>query len=304
MTQNATTTPTAAPPESGPSHRGVGPLAMTAASLGPLKELPGFWQGTGFSLIARPNTSNPNGIFLQLNLLDETLQFTAIGSPVPNRGSAQDDISIYGITYVHHVTDSVTGGALHIEPGMWLNIPPTTAPQADPSVARMFTVPHGNAVCTVGQVQEIDIDGIPELPPISTVPFPIGAAPLDKRPEGQYPEYDLSVPTLYRTANLPPAITQALVDDPMVAIRAALAPQRLSHITRMVTSTSTGGGIGNIPFITANVDAAVCDSTWAIETVEGSEGQYLQLQYAQIVPLQFRGLSYPHVTVGTLIKSF
>jgi hypothetical protein len=304
MTQNAITTTAGPPQESGPSRRGAGPLAMTADNLGPLKELPGFWQGTGFSLIARPNTSNPNGIFLQLNLLQETLQFTTIGSPVPNRGSSQGDISIYGVTYVHHVTDTVTGGALHVEPGMWLNIPLTTAPQAGPSVARMFTVPHGNAVCTVGQVQEIDIDGVPDLPPISTVPFPAGTSPPDKRPDGKYPEYDLSAPTPYRTADLPSAITQALVDDPMVAIRAALAPHRLSHITRLVTSTSTGGGVGNIPFIKANADAPLCDSTFAIETVEGAEGQFLQLQYAQIVPLAFGGISYPHVTVGTLIKSF
>jgi hypothetical protein len=309
MSQPDTTTTTAPPPpETGTapltSLRSVGSLGMTADNLGPLKELPGFWQGTGFSLIARPDRSNPNGIFLQLNMLQEALEFTTIGSPVPNRGSAQDDISIFGVTYLHRVTDLYTGGALHIEPGMWLNIPPTSDPQAGPSIARMFTVPHGNAVCTIGGVEEIDIDGIPELPPISTVPFPVGSTPPDKRPDGQYPEYDLSKLTPYRTANLPPEITQELVDDPMVAVRAALAPQRLSHITRLVTSTSTGGSIGNIPFIKANADAPLCDSVWAVENVEGSDGQYLQLQYAQIVPLTFAGISYPHVTVGTLIKAF
>lgn len=51
-------------------------------------------------------------------------------------------------------------------------------------------------------------------------------------------------------------------------------------------------------------DYVQCDSTLAIETVEGPDDAYLQLQYAQIVPLCFGGISYPHVTVGTLIKSF
>lgn len=61
------------------------------------------------------------------------------------------------------------------------------------------------------------------------------------------------------------------------------AGSRLTHITRLVTSTSGGGGIGNIPFITANADAPGVDSTWAVETVAGPDGAYLQLQYAQIV---------------------
>jgi hypothetical protein len=39
--------------------------------------------------------------------------------------------------------------------------------------------------------------------------------------------------------------------------------------------------------------------------VEGPEGtEYQQLQYSQTALLNFRGLSFPHVTVGTLIKAF
>ena len=116
--------------------RGVQSHQTTADRLGALRNLPGFWEGTGFSLIARPDFSgrSPNGFFLQLNLLRETIEFTTIGSPVLNRGSAQDDIAIYGVTYLHRVTDGETGGALHVEPGMWLNIPATTAPKADASI--------------------------------------------------------------------------------------------------------------------------------------------------------------------------
>ncbi len=48
-----------------------------------------MWQGTGFGLIARPDFSggSKNGIYLELNLLRETLEFIPIGSPVFNRGS-------------------------------------------------------------------------------------------------------------------------------------------------------------------------------------------------------------------------
>ena len=67
---------------------------MSAENLGPLQDLPGFWEGTGFSLIARPDFSggSPNGFFLELNLLRESIEFTAIGSPVFNRGSRQADM--------------------------------------------------------------------------------------------------------------------------------------------------------------------------------------------------------------------
>src|SRR5262249_28744895 len=179
-------------------------------------DLPGFWEGPGFSLIARPHfgPDSPNGIFLQLNMLHETLEMTTIGSPVFNRGSLQSDIAIYGVTYLHRVVDGVRGGALHIQPGMWLNIPATTDPKSDASIARLATIPHRNACCTVGFVQQAVFDGIPEIPPANTVPFKIGAEPPPPGAKNPYEEYDLSIPSAMRTAPLPPQITQALVTDP------------------------------------------------------------------------------------------
>jgi len=37
---------------------------------------------------------------------------------------------------------------------------------------------------------------------------------------------------------------------------------------------------------------------------DASGNEFLQLQYSQTALLNFRGLSFPHVTVGTLIKAF
>jgi hypothetical protein len=78
------------------SFRATATHHSTAHRLGPLQDLPGFWEGTGFSLIARPNFSGSgeSRIFLELNLLRETIEFTTIGSPVLNRGSVQEDIAI------------------------------------------------------------------------------------------------------------------------------------------------------------------------------------------------------------------
>jgi len=67
------------------SFRGVPERAALATELGPLNDLPGRWTGSGFNLIARPHFAPGNDFFLELNLTAETLQFTTIGSPIPNR---------------------------------------------------------------------------------------------------------------------------------------------------------------------------------------------------------------------------
>jgi hypothetical protein len=278
----------------------------TAQRLGPLADLPGFWEGTGFSIIARPNFSEDgsSGIFLQLNLLRESIEFTTIGSPVFNRGSQQGDIAIYGLTYLHRVTDAVTGSALHIEPGCWLNIPSTTVPNSGASIARLSTIPHGNAVCAVGQSQNVVVDGLPQIPPANTVPFKIGGQPPPPGTKNPYPEYDLSKPSTSRSSPLPPQITQDLINDPAVMLRNALQGQHLTKIIRLITTTPPDGGIGNIPFIVKNADTPNLESVFAIETVDNSGTEFLQLQYAQTALLNFAGMSFPHVTVGTLIKAF
>jgi hypothetical protein len=320
MTDSQLTTRPGIPAPAAPSDIAIGPARdrvtayravpsqrASAENLGPLKDLPGFWEGTGFSMIARPDFTggNPNGFFLELNLLRETIEFTAIGSPVFNRGSLQDDIAIYGVTYLHRVTDGTTGEALHIEPGMWLTVPPTKQPAAGPSIARLASIPHGNAVCTVGFAQEEVPEGPPTIPPSNTVPFPIGSQPPPPGTPNHYPEYDLASDSPFRTAPLPAGITQAAIDDPDSLQRQALAGLTLTHITKLVTSTESAGGIDSIPFIESNANTLTLDSVFAIETVRGPQGrEYQQLQYSQTALLNFRGLSFPHVTVGTLVKAF
>jgi hypothetical protein len=49
-----------------------------------------------------------------------TLTFTPVGARIPNRGSGQDDIFLFGLSYFQRVSDAVRNGALHVEPGVWL----------------------------------------------------------------------------------------------------------------------------------------------------------------------------------------
>jgi hypothetical protein len=271
--------------------------------LGPLADLPGFWEGTGFSLIARPQFSgSDNGFFLQLNLLRETIEFTAIGAPVMNRGSRQADIAMGGVTYLHRVTDATTGAGLHIEPGTWLNVPPTQEPAASGSIARLATIPHGNSICLVGGSEIAELP--PTIPPANTVPFKIGGEAPPAGTKNPFPEYDLSRSTRFRTAPLPAGITQDLIDDPNSALREALKNQEPIQITRLIT-TSSPGGVVNIPFIVSNANTVTVESVFAIERVRTCSGAtVLQLQYSQTALLSFGGLSFPHVTVGTLVKAF
>jgi len=281
--------------------------------LGALKDLSGFWEGTGFSLIARPHYGKDakNGLFLELNQLRENIEFTTIGSPVYNRGSEQGDIAIYGVTYLHRVTDGVTGEALHIETGMWLNIPATTVPKANASIARLGTIPHGNAFCTVGFVQQAEYTRIPEIPPANVIPFPIDGKPPLPGSSNPLEEYNLQIPTAMRSSPLPPDITQDIVNDPNQLLRDKLAMQVneqgkvLNWITRLITNTADNRSIGNIPFITTNADTLQLESVFAIESVSDANGdEFMQLQYSQTALINFGGRSYPHITVGTLTKAF
>lgn len=289
------------------SYRAVPSSDATAENLGPLRELPGHWQGNGFNLIARPDfdPENEDGFFLELNLLRESIDITAIGSPVQNRGSRQPDVAIFGVTYLQRVTDATTGGALHIEPGLFLRIPATSAPEAGETIARLANVPHGNSFCAVGQPEEIVPDASFRIPPAATVPFEIGGEAPPVGATNPFRAYDLSAETRFRTAPLPPEITQELVDNPAMFNQHAIDGHTITRMTVLPTSTDAAGGVENIPFISENADTEHFDSVFAIQHLEGPDGtEFVQLQYTQTALLNFRGMSFPHVTAATLIKAF
>jgi hypothetical protein len=285
------------------SFRAVPDRPTLATDLGPLNDLPGRWSGHGFNLIARPDHQGGNDIFLELNLTKETLDFMTIGSPIPNRGSGQDDIFLRGVHYLQQITDATTHGALHIEPGIWLKVPPTTDPEAAQTVARLACIPHGDAANMQGKATSIE--GGPRFEPANTVPFPIrGTPPPPGTPNG-FPEYDLSKPTPFRTSGLPAAITQGLVTDPNTMLSGLIRTDKIAETQVLEVSTQPTGGVVNIPFIVDNADAAFASAIFWIEKVEHPNGHtFMQLQYTQTVLLNFLGLSWPHVSVATLIKTF
>ena len=174
-----------------PSIRPVPPVDKIRDDLGLLADLQGSWRGHGFNLVARPDKKGAAKLFLELNQTEETLKFDAIASSIPNRGFLQTDIELFGLTYLQKISDAVTGGALHIEPGIWVKQPTTTAPaQQAPAggqiVARMGSIPHGNSILAQGFAAPFT--GAPTLaagatayrgssfPSFNTTPFVVGGA--------------------------------------------------------------------------------------------------------------------------------
>jgi hypothetical protein len=140
-----------------------------AAQLGLLADLAGTWEGSGFNLIARPDFHDRTDLYLQLSETREHLVFDPIGSAIPNRGFGMDDIELFGLTYLQKISDAASGGALHIEPGIWVTQPATTFPPESPPaqgqlVSRMATIPHGNSVLAEGIAEPFT------GPPVLTIP--------------------------------------------------------------------------------------------------------------------------------------
>jgi hypothetical protein len=276
-----------------PIHfRASAPHAIASSRLGPLADLPGTWMGKGFNLISLPDFHDGKPFRLQLNTTAEVLEFTPIGGKVPNRGSAQDDILLFGVTYLQRVSDGLTNSALHIEPGLWLHVPATTMPSAPESVVRQGTIPHGDSLLATGPV----IDPIAGGPIIS---------PVDSTPTLNPPGAPLGANYLAPFANppLPGDFKLAYVKNPNLALQDAIAGQNIVRTVVLQVSTSNSGGILNIPFVVGNANATKLDAIFWIETVLQADGsQFLQLQYTQTVILNFLGIDWPHISVATLIK--
>jgi hypothetical protein len=189
--------------------------ATVLAQLGLLADLAGTWAGTGFNLIARPDYHDSANLYLQLNQTHETLTIEPIGSAIPNRGFGQDDIELYGLSYLDKISDIFTAGALHIEPGLWVTQPPTSYPEetaepGDQIIFRLGSIPHGNALLAEGTASAftgspVVADGeIPyafsTFPSFNSTPFPAGGAinaagtsELDNNaPGGGFTQYTIS----------------------------------------------------------------------------------------------------------------
>ena len=287
------------------------PFPGTTDHLGPLAGLAGKWSGRGFNVIWRPDHRPGPNRFLELNVTSELLEFTPITGPIPNRGFLQPDINMFGLTYLQQISDAnvkdanLKAAGLHIEPGLWAVVPKTSDPNEVPTVARLASIPHGTAIVAQGTASTSA--AAPNIPDIGIKPFTIG----DPSSTFDFAEQNLSTPSNFRTSG--PGlkdITQAMVDNPNSVLRSAIKGQHISATITLDVATGDapvpGGGTANTAFLKGaghgpNADAVSVTATFWLQTIPG-ESAPSQLQYSQTVLLNFNGLSWPHVTVGTLRK--
>ena len=287
------------------------------------------WSGQGFNLIWRPNFGGQSGekdFFLELNLTEESLEFTDItgsgkNAGIANRGALQKDILLGGISYIQQVTDSFSGVGQHFEPGVWINVPATTSPEEPGSVVRMGSIPHGTTV---------NLEGVaftapsPLIANTTITPFSVGSPDDGTTGLTHFPEETLENVTTSRTPpSSVPGLTQAILSNPNLLLQNAIAGQTIKETTVLIIASdptlmppagaplpahaTAGGGLANIAFLSGGVstgfNANVLSTTaifW-IETVENEDGTtFLQLQYTQRVLLAFNGLVWPHISVATL----
>jgi len=237
------------PPLDNPIHL---PFPALPSPLGPLELLAGTWNGQGFNTIWRPHfPSSPQDRFLELNLTTETLSFNPISGAIPNRGLLQEDMNMFGLTYMQQISDSSSGDGLHIEPGIWAAVPQTADPAEQPTVVRMASIPHGTTILAQGVASVLD--GGPTLPDNNLIPFGIGGTPPpngDFLPAAQtFTEMDLSVASTFRSLPLS-GVTQDMVKNPNSILQAAISGQSIRSTTTLQVSTSSTpvpGGVRQIP---------------------------------------------------------
>jgi hypothetical protein len=287
------------------------------------------WSGSGFNLIWRPNFGGQSGskdFFLELNLTQETLDFTDISGSgshvgIANRGALQQDILLGGISYLQQVTDSVSGVGQHFEPGVWINVHNTTRPLEPASVSRMGSIPHGTTVNLEGVAFTAPT---PVIANTTITPFTVGSPDDGATGLTPFPEETLSNVTTSRTPPASvPGLTQEVLTNPNSLLQKAIVGQNITKTTVLIIASdptlmpppggpvpahaTAGGGIANIGFLSGGLatgfNANVLSTTaifW-IETVKNPDGtEFLQLQYTQRVLLVFNGLVWPHISVATL----
>ena len=302
-----------------PEAKDVFRVAASAApanpDLGLLHNLPGRWIGKGFNLIARPAREGVPSrpvFFLELNATQETLEFTAIGGDIPNRGETEPTALLHAVHYLQTVADCADSTFIHKEPGLWVHVPPT-AENASETYVRQAAIPHGDSLLAQSSFFTT-VSGGPDIQPVNALPFPL-AEPIPAlndvthttitNPEyiGPYLNDPLPAECLPKGLN-----AAATIKDPTEVLRAQIQGQNIIETDVIAISTADSGGIVNIPFVVKNANASQMDAIFWIEKVsrpsfDERPTDFLQLQYVQRVILDFDNIHWPHVSVATLVKA-
>lgn len=275
------------------------PHLDVASKFGPLQELIGTWSGNqGVNLIAVPDQK---GSFkLLVAPYYETIKITPLNSLTPNRGLESIE-KIPTLMYSLMIHDATNNGLMHAENGIIELLDPTNNNGLD--LARISTVPHGDAVMALGNSSVLECPVITDLIDGNLSSLPTGDIPILGYTEGAYEKtyvkgFNTSKPNQYLIDHLE---------------QQKAAGKNLIKSVNLKFNTANGGGINNIPSLNKKaVNASSFDSTFWVETIEDvNTGQIsMQLQYSQNTMIDFpvkentpgQTIHWPHINVNTLVK--
>ena len=169
-------------------------------------------------------------------MTNDQIGLEVINGQIPNRGLLQARIGLHGLTYLQQISDAnveVNGApaGLHIEPGLWINVPPTTDPQEPTTIARLASIPHGTTILVQGTAATAA--GGPSIPAVSLTPFGIG----QPKQTVDFDEQHLNKTTQFRTSGVGlTGITQAMLDNPNSVL--TRNPPTVTSTTRLHVSTT------------------------------------------------------------------
>jgi len=295
---------------------------LSEVDLGPLKQFVGEWESvvdgttagttaSGWNFISVPGIK-PSFIF-EIIPYREDLKFSAVAVQAGNRGPVingnQIEQEIFGLFYEQQVTSVCNtpfcdergfsaGTVIHAETGMFLNV---TNVNGGFNIARLSTIPHGNAVLALGGSTVSADPGTTFFPPASTLPFNLDGSPITNLLG--YNEIITLDPEFAGVINHtdPNTFLQG-------SLQSVVGTGSVTTMTTLDMTTNTpdaSAGILNIPFIDTNVKASKMDAIfWLEEITGGSESELLQ--YTQTINLVFpptgtaTPIVWPHITINTL----
>lgn len=288
----------------------------TTPSFGELEGLLGTWKGVkGWSLIsvpARGASVGSSSFKLIVQNYTETLTFKAVDAVVENKGGVLNQ-DIGAIEYEQRIHDFDTKELIHIENGMFMYMndiisDSRTVIKPDYRIARSATIPHGNSILLLGEVEKKE--GGPTIKEISSLPSPEDqkGAPIGFFAQFASEQKRLTVKDI--VTKKPSKIFNVFnPNDNLVRDNKGLEIIDTIHMT---LDSDNEGVVGNIPFLQRYATATKVVSNFWLETVKlpMSGKNFQQLQYSQNTGIEFHQkftdtdglITWPHITVNTLTK--
>lgn len=311
-------------------HKGakfVSADALTEHELGPLMGLVGEWRSvtlpaadpsgakppvSGWNVISVPGKG---GFVFEVIPYVESLKFSTCAVQAGNRGpfvagagaETEADQQIFGLFYEQQIISACDsdfcqtrgfgkGTTIHAETGLLLFIKEFSGGY---TIARLGTIPHGNAVLALGKFNDSIKPGTDFFDDISAVCTNLDGSSLGLLGyndqiigERQFSAFPQATPNAFLKSTLDTLVGKGVLES-------------MTTLTMSTNAPNASGGILNIPFIQNNVSAASMDATFWLQTISGGSHEQL-LQYSQTINLVFpptgtaAPVKWPHITVNTL----